>query len=85
MQVIIGDTFSSLAAFYLGPDSMFAQRQIILVVLGLGVCLPLCLPRNLSALGESKQQMWGKTQELQEGCASMGWHGAMQQTTPETS
>ena len=60
LQVIIGDTFSSLAAFYLGPESVLAQRQTILLVLGLGVCLPLCIPRNLSALGKPRLQVCAK-------------------------
>lgn len=52
LQIIIGDTFSSLGTLHFGAASILANRHIILVTIGLGIILPMCFARNLSALGE---------------------------------
>eukprot|EP00877_Chromochloris_zofingiensis_P003558 jgi/Chrzof1/13202/Cz07g24080.t1 len=48
--IIIGDTFSSLGTLHFGAASILANRHIILVTIGLGIILPMCFARNLSAL-----------------------------------
>lgn len=47
--VIVGDTFSSLVYQQFG-DILLADRRLLITGFGLLVILPLCFPRNLSAL-----------------------------------
>ena len=50
-QIIIGDTFSSLASQYLSPG-MYTDRHAILLVVAVVFILPMCFARSLAALGE---------------------------------
>jgi amino acid permease len=52
--VIVADTFTNLAAQYMGPDALAAQRPFVLLVTGALVLL-MCFPRHLQALGEPHQ------------------------------
>lgn len=48
--VIVGDVFSSLGRFVAGPESVFADRQIIIASIGVAFLLPLCFIRRIGAL-----------------------------------
>ena len=63
-QVIVADTFTNLAAQYLGPDALPAQRPFVLLVTGVLVLL-MCFPRNLQALGEGGRQQASRQTDTQ--------------------
>ena len=46
----MGDVFSSLGRFVAGPESVFADRQIIIGSIGVTFLLPLCFIRRIGAL-----------------------------------
>lgn len=50
LQIIVGDVFSALGRNTFGPDSLLANRRVIIAAIGLGLLLPLCFIRRLGAL-----------------------------------
>lgn len=48
----MADTFTSLSNMHFGPGAWSSQRVLLLAVCGI-LLLPLCFPRNLSAMGEA--------------------------------
>ncbi len=48
--VIVGDVFSSLGKYLIGPDSLYADRHIIISSIGVVFLLPLCFVRRIGAL-----------------------------------
>lgn len=48
MQVIIGDTFSSLMAVF--GDGWYSDRRVVITIIGVLVAFPLCLLRRLGHL-----------------------------------
>jgi hypothetical protein len=56
-QIIVADTFTNLAAQYMGPGALLAQRPVVLLAAGLLVMV-MCFPRDLRALGERATWMF---------------------------